>query len=74
MDRVEHVTFSGAFARARGQEVLFVTERAVFRLGEPGLEIVEVAPGIEIDRDILPHMGFAPRIGPVRPMPAESFA
>jgi len=74
VNRVEHITFSGAFARAHGQEVLYITERAVFRLGEPGLEIVEVAPGIEIDRDILPHMGFAPRIGPIRPMPAESFA
>jgi propionate CoA-transferase len=74
VNRVEHVTFSGAFARARGQEVQYITERAVFRLGERGMEIVEVAPGIEIDRDILPHMGFAPRIGPVRPMPAESFA
>jgi len=73
VSRVEQITFSGAFARARGQEVLFVTERAVFRLGEPGLEIVEVAPGIEIDVDVLPRMGFAPRIGPVRPMPAESF-
>jgi acyl CoA:acetate/3-ketoacid CoA transferase len=73
VNRVEHITFSGAFARARGQEVLYITERAVFRLGEPGLEIVEVAPGIEIDRDILPHMGFAPGIGPVRPMPTESF-
>ena len=74
VNRVEHITFSGAFARARGQEVLYITERAVFRLGERGMEIVEVAPGIEVDRDILPHMGFAPRIGPVRPMPAESFA
>jgi acyl CoA:acetate/3-ketoacid CoA transferase len=73
VSRVDHITFSGAFARARGQEVLYITERAVFRLGEPGLEIVEVAPGIEIDRDILPHMGFAPGIGPVRPMPTESF-
>lgn len=73
VSRVGEITFSGAFARARGQEVLFVTERAVFRLREPGLEIIEVAPGIEIDRDVLPRMGFAPRIRPVRPMPTESF-
>jgi acyl CoA:acetate/3-ketoacid CoA transferase len=74
VNRVERITFSGAFARARGQEVLYVTERAVFRLGQAGLELVEVAPGVEIDRDVLPHMGFAPSIGPVRPMPAECFA
>ena len=74
VERVEHVTFSGAFARARGQEVLFVTERAVFRLTASGPELVEVAPGIEVDRDVLPQMGFRPKVGAVRPMPAESFA
>jgi acyl CoA:acetate/3-ketoacid CoA transferase len=74
VERVEHVTFSGAFARARGQEVLYVTERAVFRLTASGLELAEVAPGIEVDRDVLPQMGFRPEVGAVRPMPAESFA
>lgn len=74
VERVEHVTFSGAFARARGQEVLYVTERAVFRLTASGLELAEVAPGIEVDRDVLPQMGFRPKVGALRPMPAESFA
>jgi acyl CoA:acetate/3-ketoacid CoA transferase len=73
VDRVERITFSGDYARARGQEVLYVTERAVFRLADRGLELIEVAPGIEIERDILPHMAFAPAIGDVKPMPAESF-
>jgi len=71
--RVERITFSGAFARAHGQDVLYVTERAVFRLAAGGLELIEIAPGIDIGRDILPHMAFAPLIGAVRPMPPESF-
>lgn len=66
---VELVTFSAARSREIGQEVLFVTERAVFRLGPDGLQLLEVAPGIEIDRDILPHMEFRPHVETVRPMP-----
>ena len=73
VNRVGRITFSGEFARARGQDVLYVTERAVFRLADGGLELIEVAPGIEIDRDIRPHMAFAPIIGTIRPMPPESF-
>lgn len=68
---VEQVTFSGPRAAARGQRVLVVTERAVFRLVDGGLELVEVAPGIDIDRDILSHMDFVPLIGsPARMDPA----
>jgi propionate CoA-transferase len=61
-ESVEHVTFSGAYAAARGQPVLYVTERCVFTLGANGLELIEVAPGIDIERDILPLMDFKPVI------------
>ena len=53
VDRVEHVTFSGARARAQGQEVLYVTERCVIRLTDRGLVATEIMPGIEPARDIV---------------------
>lgn len=57
---VEHRTFSGAYAAKRGQPVLYVTERCVFQLGPEGLELIEVAPGVDIERDILARMDFKP--------------
>jgi propionate CoA-transferase len=60
--KVEQVTFSGAFALSRSQPVIYVTERCVFQLTPDGLDLIEVAPGIDIDRDILAHMDFTPTI------------
>ena len=62
VDQVEHCTFSGPFAMRRNQPVLYVTERCVFRLCDGGLELVEIAPGVDVERDILAHMDFVPRI------------
>jgi propionate CoA-transferase len=71
---VEHLTFSGDYALRRGQPVLYVTERCVFRLTSKGLALVEVAPGIDIERDILAHMDFEPNIGDVQSMDARIFS
>ena len=71
--KVERITFSGAYAREHGREVLFVTESAVFRLQGDGLALVEVAPGIDIERDVVSRMGFRPSVGEVRQMPASVF-
>jgi propionate CoA-transferase len=60
IENVEQITFNGKYAASLGQDVLYVTERCVFRLTMEGLELVEVAPGIDIKKDILAHMAFTP--------------
>jgi len=65
---VEQISFSGRRASLLGQPVLYVTERCVFELGVHGLKLIEVAPGIDIERDIVDHMAFRPLIDEVRPM------
>jgi propionate CoA-transferase len=62
MDAVDQITFSGKYARSIGQPVLFVTERAVFKLVPEGLLLIEIAPGMDLQRDILDQMGFQPQI------------
>ncbi len=70
---VERITFSADYARQHGQEVLYVTERCVFRLDPEGLRLIEIAPGVEIERDILPFMAFRPIIGDLKKMDLAAF-
>jgi propionate CoA-transferase len=75
VEEVEHRTFSGPQASKWGKQVLYVTERCVFRLTADGLELTEIAPGVDLQKDILDKMDFAPIIhGAPRLMDARIFA
>ena len=65
VEAVEQITFNGPLAAAKGQSVHYVTERCVFKLQPEGLQLIEVAPGIDIERDVLSQMAFRPIIGDV---------
>ena len=71
---VEQVTFSGRVAAQAGKHVLYVTERCVFELRPDGLHLIEIAPGLDLDRDILGQMDFAPKIGDLAEMDLRIFA
>jgi propionate CoA-transferase len=60
--KVDHVTFSGEYGKTLGKRVLYVTERCVFGLSERGIILKEIAPGVNLDRDILGQMDFAPLV------------
>ena len=73
VEEVGHRTFSGPHAAQQGKEVLYITERCVFRLTAEGLELTEVAPGIDIERDILAKMSFRPIVNKPREMDRRIF-
>jgi len=75
VEQVAQVTFSGAYARRTGCEVLYVTEAGVFGLSAAGVELREIAPGLDLENDILPQLGFRPALAdPLRTMAPELFA
>lgn len=73
VDEVTQITFSAERAREVGQEVVYVTERAVFRLGDRGLELREIAPGMDLKTDILDQMAFLPVIRDLTVMNEQYF-
>ncbi|MDH3663534.1 MAG: acyl CoA:acetate/3-ketoacid CoA transferase [Alphaproteobacteria bacterium] len=75
VERVAEISFSADYARRHGRSVLYVTERAVFRLAEQGIELVEIADGVDLERDVLARMAFKPAVSPaLRTMDISHFA
>ena len=58
------ISYNGSYGRERGQKTLFVTERGVFQTIDDGIELIEIAPGIDLEMDILRQMDFCPQINP----------
>jgi propionate CoA-transferase len=72
--KVEHITFSGEYGKTSGQTVLYVTERAVFQLTPEGVMLTEIAPGLDMEKDVLAQMEYRPLIAPkVKLMDARLF-
>jgi len=67
-DKVEQISFSGQKALEEGKTVIYITERAVFQLTKEGMELIEYAPGVDVEKDILPYMNFKPIVKKPKPM------
>lgn len=74
VETIEQISYSGPFARAQGRQAVFVTERAVLRIADGAFELIEIAPGVDLDRDVLARMSFRPKVsGDLRLMDARIF-
>jgi propionate CoA-transferase len=74
VERLDQLTYNAKLGWERGQPVTYITERAVFRGGPEGLQLTEIAPGVDLERDILAHMEFQPRVaGDLSEMDARLF-
>ncbi|WP_271410350.1 acyl CoA:acetate/3-ketoacid CoA transferase [Pseudomonas sp. Q1-7] len=73
VDQVEHRTFAGRLAAESGKPVLYITERCVFHLTREGLELIEIAPGVDLEQDILARMDFRPIVREPRLMDGRLF-
>lgn len=62
--KVQQITFSADYARQNHQDVMYITERAVFRLVDDGIELIEIAPGVDLEKDVLGKMDFKPKVSP----------
>jgi propionate CoA-transferase len=62
VEQVQHITFSGRYAARSGRRILYITERCVFALCADGLQLIEIAPGVDLEKDILAHMDFKPQM------------
>lgn len=64
VDEVEQITFSADYANKTGQEVMYITERAIFKLTDDGLMLTEYAPGVDVQKDIIDRLPFEPKVSP----------
>ncbi len=74
ISQVQHLTFNGQYGLQRGQKIMYITERAVFQLTSEGLELIEIAPGIDLNSQVLAHMDFRPIMRDVKLMDERIFA
>ncbi len=73
LNKIQQISYSGEFGAETGQEAYYVTERAVFKLVKGGIELIEIAPGIDLQKDVLDQMEFKPIMNDVKIMDAKIF-